>query len=130
MICGKEVATMTYTKFGEYMRVLRVQHHEVMGDIAKLLGVSTPFLSAVENGRKNVPDEWFDILAKHYSLTSDEVSEMKNAAENSRNQVKIALSKSESYQREVALQFARSFEGIDEDTAEKILALLKRSGNN
>ena len=43
---------MTYTKFGEFMRVLRVQHHEVMGDVAKLLGVSTPFLSAVENGRK------------------------------------------------------------------------------
>ena len=121
---------MTYTKFGEYMRILRVQHHEVMGDIAKLLGVSTPFLSAVETGKKNVPDEWFDILAKHYSLTNNEIVEMKNAAENSRNQVKIVLSKSESYQREVALQFARSFDGIDEDTAEKILALLKRSGNN
>ena len=122
--------TMAYTKFGEYMRVLRVQHHEVMGDIAKLLGVSTPFLSSVETGKKNVPDDWFDILAKHYSLTNDEVAEMRNAAENSRNQVKITLSKSESYQREVALQFARSFDGIDEDTAEKILALLKRSGNN
>lgn len=122
--------TMAYTKFGEYMRVLRVQHHEVMGDIAKLLGVSTPFLSSVETGKKNVPDDWFDILAKHYSLTNDEVAEMRNAAENSRNQVKIALSKSKSYQREVALQFARSFDGIDEDTAEKILALLKRSGNN
>lgn len=122
--------TIAYTKFGEYMRVLRVQHHEVMGDIAKLLGVSTPFLSSVETGKKNVPDDWFDILAKHYSLTNDEVAEMRNAAENSRNQVKITLSKSESYQREVALQFARSFDGIDEDTAEKILALLKRSGNN
>ena len=121
---------MTYTKFGEFMRVLRVQHHEVMGDIAKLLGVSTPFLSSVETGKKNVPDDWFDILAKHYSLTNDEVAEMRNAAENSRNQVKITLSKSESYQREVALQFARSFDGIDEDTAEKIMALLKRSGNN
>ena len=43
---------MAYTKFGEYMRVLRVQHHEVMGDIAKLLGVSTPFLSSVETGKK------------------------------------------------------------------------------
>ena len=46
---------MTYTKFGEFMRVLRVRHHEVMGDVAKLLGVSTPFLSAVENGRKMSP---------------------------------------------------------------------------
>ena len=121
---------MTYTKFGEFMRVLRVQHHEVMGDVAKLLGVSTPFLSAVENGRKNVPDEWFDIIAEHYALSDDEIADMKMAAENSRNQVKITLSKSENYQREVALQFARSFDGIDEDTAEKIMALLKRSGNN
>lgn len=121
---------MSYTKFGEFMRILRVQHHEVMGDVAKLLNVSTPFLSAVENGRKNVPDEWFDILTEHYALNSKQVDEMKQAAENSRNQVKITLSKSDSYQREVALQFARSFDDIDEDTAEKILELLKRSGNN
>lgn len=120
---------MTYTKFGEFMRVLRVRHHEVMGDVAKLLGVSTPFLSAVENGRKNVPNEWFDIIAEHYALSDDEIADMKNAAENSRNQVKITLSKSETYQRDVALQFARSFDGIDEDTAEKILALLKRPAN-
>lgn len=86
---------MTYTKFGEFMRVLRVRHHEVMGDVAKLLGVSTPFLSAVENGRKNVPNEWFDIIAEHYALSDDEIADMKNAAENSRNQVKITLSKSE-----------------------------------
>ena len=119
---------MAYTKFGEFMRVLRVKHHEVMGDIAVLLGISTPFLSAVENGKKNVPEEWFDILAEHYSLTDDEIKEMKYAAENSRNQIKIGLSKSESYQREVALQFARSFDDIDEDTAERILELLNRSG--
>lgn len=27
---------MAYTKFGEFMRILRVQHHEVMGDMAML----------------------------------------------------------------------------------------------
>lgn len=119
---------MTYTKFGEFMRILRVKHHEVMGDIAKLLGVSTPFLSAVENGKKNVPNEWFNLLAKHYAMSDVEIAEMKEAAENSKNQVKIALSESEPYRREVALQFARAFDDIDEDTAEKILELLKRSG--
>lgn len=119
---------MSYTKFGEIMRVLRIQHHEVMGDVAKLLGVSTPFLSAVENGKKNVPLEWFDILAEHYSLSSEEIDNMKKAAENSKTQVKISLSNSETYQRETALQFARSFDGIDEETAGKILELLKRSG--
>ena len=37
---------MVYTKYGEFMRVLRVKAHEVMGDTAKLLGVKIPFVSA------------------------------------------------------------------------------------
>jgi predicted nucleotidyltransferase component of viral defense system len=51
-ISSKLGVIVSYTKFGEFMRILRVKNHEVMGDIAKLLGVSTPFLSAVENGKK------------------------------------------------------------------------------
>lgn len=43
---------MTYTKFGEFMRVLRVRHHEVMGDVAKLLGVSTPFYRRLKTVEK------------------------------------------------------------------------------
>ena len=42
---------MSYTKFGEFVRLLRVKNHEVMGDMAKLLKTSTPNLSAVENGK-------------------------------------------------------------------------------
>lgn len=39
---------MTYTSFGEFVRILRIKHHEVMGDMAKMLEVKIPFLSAVE----------------------------------------------------------------------------------
>ena len=45
---------MGYTPFGEFVRILRIKHHQVMGDMAKILNTSTPFLSAVENGKKNV----------------------------------------------------------------------------
>ena len=117
---------MAYTKFGEFLRILRIQHHEVMGDVAKLLCVSTPFLSAVENGKKNVPEEWFDTIARHYSLDEQQIAEMKEAAEVSKTQVKIQLSQVQSHQREVAIQFARSFDGIDEETASKILELLNK----
>ena len=48
---------MPYTKFGEFMRIQRVKHHEVMGDLANLLDVKVPFVSAVENGKRNVPEE-------------------------------------------------------------------------
>lgn len=120
---------MSYTRFGEFMRILRVKNHEVMGDIAELLGVSTPFLSAVENGKKNVPSEWFDIIAKHYCLDADKITEMKEAAEDSKTNIKISLTQSEQYQREAAVQFARTFDDIDEETASKILELLKKGGN-
>ena len=53
---------MSYTSFGEFMRILRVKNHEVMGDVAKMLGVKVPFLSAVENGKKNVPSEWINAI--------------------------------------------------------------------
>ncbi len=121
---------MAYTKFGELMRILRVKHHEVMGDIAELLDVSTSFLSAVENGKKNVPAGWFPIIVKHYALTKEEQDELNEAIENSKIQIKLDLSGSSDRQRDAALQFARSFGDIDEDTAQKILELLKRSNNN
>lgn len=121
---------MSYTKFGEFMRILRVKHHEVMGDVAKLLGVSTPFLSAVENGKKNVPTECFAIIVEHYALTGEEQAELKVAIENSKTQIKLNLTGSSAYQRDAALQFARSFREIDENTAQKILELLKRNNND
>ena len=121
---------MAYTKFGEYMRILRIKHHEVMGDIAKLLGVTLPFLSAVENGRKNVPSEWVEKIVEHYSLKEEEVSELLETIEQSKTQMKLDLKSASIFQRTAALQFARSFEDMDEETAKKIMQLLENSGGN
>lgn len=64
---------MAETNFGKFIRRLRIRNHEVLGDTAKLLGVSTSFLSAVENGKKDVPIEWVDIISKHYNLNKEEI---------------------------------------------------------
>lgn len=116
---------MSYTSFGELMRILRVKNHEVMGDVAKMLGVKVPFLSAVENGKKNVPSEWIDKIIDHYSLNEDERLKLEEAIEESKTQYKIIMNDSGVNQRKVALQFARSFDGMDDETAIKILDLLK-----
>ena len=51
---------MAVTKFGEFMRILRIKRKIIMKDTAESLQVSTPFLSAVENGKKKIPDTWFE----------------------------------------------------------------------
>lgn len=120
---------MGYTKFGEFMRIQRVKNHEVMGDTAKLLGVKLPFVSTVESGKRNVPEEWIPILVEHYGLDATEKNELLEAVENSKTQVKINLVSSGNTQRRLAVQFQRSFEKLDEDTAEAIMKLLDEGDN-
>lgn len=117
---------MAYTKFGEYMRILRIKFHEVMGDTAKLLEVSLPFLSAVENGKRNVPSEWPEKIIKHYNLSKKESKELIEAIEESRTQIKLDLKKASDAKKSIALQFARSFDDIDDDIALKIRKLLNK----
>lgn len=120
---------MGYTKFGEFMRILRVKNHEVMGDTAKLFGVKLPFISTVESGKRNVPEEWIPIIIEHYALNEIEQEELKQAVEDSRTQVKINLVQTDNYQREMALLFQRSFDNIDEETAKKIIDILDNKEN-
>ena len=121
---------MGYTPFGEFVRILRIKHHQVMGDMAKILNTSTPFLSAVENGKKNVPAEWIQKIAEHYNLSSEDQSRLRESVEESRLQYKIIPGKAGIHKRRAAMQFARSFEGMDDETALKILELLKNKEDN
>lgn len=119
---------MAYTSFGEFVRILRIKRHEVMGDMAKVLNVKVPFLSAVENGKKNVPSEWAEKIAMAYSLNDSEKDELYQAIEESRTQYKIPAINAGIVQRRAALQFARSFDEMDDETATKILNLLSKKG--
>lgn len=120
---------MSYTKYGEFIRILRVKHHEVMGDLAKVLDTTLPFMSAVENGKKNVPGEWPELLIKHYSLNDGEAAELYQSIEESKTQMKINLISANNTQRKLAVQFQRSFEKLDEETATAIMELLNKGGN-
>lgn len=117
---------MRYTKYGEFMRIQRVKNHEVMGDTAKLLGVKLPFVSTVESGKRNVPNEWIPILVEHYNLDAAEQAALLEAVEQSKTQVKINLVSANNTRRSLAVQFQRSFEKLDEDTAAAIMKLLNK----
>ena len=119
---------MAYTSFGEFVRILRIKRHEVMGDMAKVLNVKVPFLSAVENGKKNVPSEWAEKIAMAYSLNDSEKDALYQGIEESRTQYKIPAINAGIVQRRAALQFARSFDEMDDETATKILNLLSQKG--
>ena len=121
---------MSYTSFGEFVRILRIKHHEVMGDMAKVLGVKIPFLSAVENGKKNVPSDWVDKIAVHYGLSSSEQKQLQKSVDESRTQYKIIVGNAGIHQRKAALQFARSFDEMDYETATNNLEHISKKEEN
>lgn len=116
-----------YTRFGEELRVLRTRRHQNQQEMADVLGVTKGFLSKVESGKKAIPGEWIDILCNHYHLKPYPRQILEEAAALSKTRVQIILRQVPNYKRILAIKFEKYFDQIDEETAEKIIALIDRS---
>lgn len=115
---------MSLTRFGEYMRILRVKKGILMKDTADILGVKTPFLSAVENGKKKIPADWYGKISHAYDLSDTDKNELKKVIEESASQIKIDLVNCNDSQKSLAFQFQRSFPDLDEETSKRIINIL------
>ena len=64
------------TDFGKFCRKLRIDHDELMKDMAKKLDVTSSYLSAVEKGKRDLPDDWIEKISKAYNLSASQLSEL------------------------------------------------------
>lgn len=71
------------TKLGIFLRKLRLDCGEIMKEMATKLDVSSSFLSAVENGKKKMPDSWYDAIVDLYNLDKEKQDELMKAIEES-----------------------------------------------
>ena len=116
-----------YTRFGEELRVLRTRRHQNQQEMADVLGVSKGFLSRVESGKKAIPGDWIDILCDHYHLKPYPRQILEDAAALSKTRIQIILRQVPNYKRILAIKFEKYFDQIDEETADKIIALIDKS---
>ena len=113
------------TKIGDFLRKLRLDNQQIMKDMAEVLGVSSAFLSAVENGKKSMPDSWCNILKESYKLSDDDVDNLRQAAMESQKSISLNLQSASPSNRQLAVSFARQFDSMDADTSQKILRILR-----
>ena len=114
------------TSLGKFLRILRLQRGEILKNMADRLGVSSAFLSAVENGKKKMPVLWFERLRDLYALDESQMGELRRANLETTNQVELNLKNATPPQRELAILFARQFNDIDEETSMQIANLLNK----
>jgi len=55
IIRGKMEENKMITEYGKFLRKLRIDQGQILKTMAEKLGVSSAFLSAVENGKKKIP---------------------------------------------------------------------------
>lgn len=120
------LVSKTYTKFGEYTRILRTKRHETMEDMCRVLNVSRSCLSSVEHGKRRVPPHWIDLLVEHYKLDDVETSDLLKAIDDSCQYVKIDLTDADDVKKHCALQFSRVFNDLNNDDAEYILKIFSK----
>ena len=114
------------TVFGKFSRKLRIDHGELIKDMANKLGVTSAYVSAVEVGKRKIPEEWLNMMKQFYNMTQEEENEMHRAYDQSVSQVKIDLTDASPDYRETAMVFARELKNLDENDVKDILEKIKK----
>ena len=109
------------TNFGKFCRRLRIDNGELLYDMAKKLGVSSAFMSSVENGKKKPPKEWESKIKALYTLNEEEYDELDRVFYEAQNRDSIDISKFSMSDKELMWSFARKFDTFDKNTLKKFL---------
>lgn len=112
--------------FGKFCRKLRIEKDELLLDMANKLDVAPSFLSAVEVGKKSIPERWESILIEKYNLNENQIMELQQSIKDSIRQLKFDLFNQKDTDRNLLLEFARKFEDLDTNDKESIFGILKK----
>mgnify|MGYP002624377606 CR=1 FL=1 len=118
------------TSLGRFLRKIRIDHGEVLKDMADKLGVTASFLSAVENGKKRMPSSWNSLICSLYELNNEQMDELTRAIAESENKIELDFTNASGTQRELAVSFARKFNDFDERQLKSFIELLRRGNDN
>ena len=118
------------TSLGKFLRKIRIDHGEVLKDMADKLGVTASFLSAVETGKKRMPSSWNSTICVLYNLSAEQSAEFTKAIAETESKIELDLSNATNTQRELAVSFARKFTDFDERQLQKLFDVLRKDKND
>lgn len=114
------------TAFGKELRKLRIMADEVLRDMSAKLDVTASYLSAVETGKRQIPDGWVNKISNLYDLGPEEQAALQKAADASALSVKLSLNGLTDRKRQTAVMFVREFSEMGDEKLEAIRKLLNK----
>lgn len=106
------------TPFGIAVRKLRLDKGLRLLDMARKLNVTESYLSAVETGRKPIPDGLAKLVAQTMALTPAETEELHQAEDRTKKEVRVGNMPED--QRALVAAFARKVDELPADFLDEI----------
>ncbi len=114
------------SEFGKFSRKLRIEEGELLKDMATKLNVTPSYLSAVEVGKKAIPEKWISILIKAYKLNSEMSTKLTLVYENSLESVTMNIKEKNAEDKELIISFARNFDSLDETVKNELKQIFSK----
>lgn len=120
-----------YESFGQFLHEKRLERKMSYRDLASSLGLSAPYISDMEKGRRNAPSmDVLENLASYFNLSEKEKTMMFDLAGESKNEIAPDLP---NYIRDnnsvvVALRTARDLGATQKDWENFVRELRKKRG--
>ncbi len=110
------------SQLGKELKKLRIDLSITLVEMARALGVSSAFLSAIETGRKRVPDNFLTSLTTTYpEIDKDKFDVLINQ---SRKEVRLPLEGSTHNDAMLATALARKFRDFSDEQKEELKRFL------
>jgi Zn-dependent peptidase ImmA (M78 family) len=116
------------TPFGVLVRKLRLDRGMRLLDLARRINRSAAFVSAIETGRKPIPDAYVLMVARAMDLPAGEIKDLRRAADRTRKEVPVEELPED--QRELVAAFARKIDELPSDMMAKLKKLVLKSSDD
>jgi transcriptional regulator with XRE-family HTH domain len=114
------------SQFGILLRRERKEQNLTLGDLAKKVGLSVPYLSQIETGTKPLQDKLVERFVSELGLIGDEANALRRAAAVSMGEYSIRLRESASNDdRILASMLAAGFARLSPDKKHQLREIMK-----
>lgn len=112
-------------KLSKYLKKMRIEKNETLEDMAGKIGVSKAFLSAVEKGKRKMPEKRLEILVKEYKLSEKEKIDLYKAIEISQDKITISAKGLDDEKRMMLINMKKGLGRLKKEDVNKINKLLE-----
>lgn len=112
------------SRVAKFLRILRIQNDENLKEMAENLGMSTAYLSAIENGKRDVPSGFHDKVVNTYKLTAEDSEKLQRSIELSVREKIIDMTNLSDERKLLSIRYARKIQELSNEDFEKLKDIL------